>query len=277
MTDAVIDPAKGLPKFLTGTQIDARNSTGLAWVVIVLVLAIGVLSMWASFEAQLAVAGWAKLDGPAAIAVPGVIDGSIVVFSVAAVIQRSRGMSTLISWLFVGLYTAISMAGNSIHVLTESSITDQSSMIRAVGGSFVAAMMPVSVWLVTHVMTQLLVKVPKESREEIAAQIAAEDVAFKVERESVEAEIREQARRAEEMLEQQQEHEAAEAEWEELVRSSVEAAPGSPDRIAVEKRVRETLEEFDNNASKTAAFLRMEYHRVRHIRNKIAELQETTI
>lgn len=250
-------------RLLAGTRLDPRGSTGFSILVISMVLLVGVSAAVASFEGQMAVADWAMLRGPRAVVVPIVIDGSIVVFSLAAILKRSRGQSTLLSWTFVGVFTAISIAANALHVLIESPSTDQVMIFKAVGGAFIAGVMPVSIWLVTHILTDLLVEKPSLSRDDLRAQIARE-----IEVENAERARRTQLAQAENVAQeahaiQQRRDEAHLAEWAQIKDSPESSVNGTPEREKFIARVCSTYEAVGRNASRTAEVLGVTYPRVR--------------
>jgi hypothetical protein len=258
-------PGRELPvsRLLMGTRLDPRGSTGFSILVIFMVLLVGVSAALASFEGQMAVAEWAMLQGPRAVVVPIVIDGSIVVFSLAAILKRSRGQSTFLSWTFVGVFTAISIAANALHVLIEAPNADQTMIFKSVGGAFVAGVMPISIWLVTHILTDLLVEKPSLSREDLRAQIAQEiedENAGRIRAaELARTDKIERSKRAED----QRRSENLAAEWERIKDAPESSMNGTPEREAFVAHVRATYEECGKNASRTAESLGVTYPRVR--------------
>lgn len=267
LTDSTAMAGGGFSRLLTGTRLDPRDSTGFSILVISVVLLVGLAGATASFDGQMAVAGWAMLDGPIAFAVPVVIDGSIVIFSLAAILQRSRGQSTAVSWIFVGLFTAISIGANSAHVLIESQATGETLIVKAIGGAFVAGMMPVSIWLVTHVLTDLLVQKPELAPDELRARIAQEIEAENTERARL-ADVAAVERRADDERKLQLEREVAqEADWDRIKHSPESSVNGTEDRKLFVSRILDVYEREGQNASRTADRLGITYARVRSVLN----------
>ena len=263
LTDFATVGEQPFSRLLAGTRLDPRGSTGFSILVISMVLLVGVSAAVASFEGQMAVADWAMLRGPRAVVVPIVIDGSIVVFSLAAILKRSRGQSTLLSWTFVGVFTAISIAANALHVLIESPGTDEMMIFKSVGGAFIAGVMPVSIWLVTHILTDLLVERPSLSREDLRAQITQEIEAENAERTRI-TQLAQLDRAAQEARAiQQRREESHAAEWAQIKDSPESSMSGTPEREKFVTHVRSTYERLGRNASRTADALGVTYPRVR--------------
>src|SRR5690554_1252169 len=113
---AVLTPK--LSQIMKGNRLNPRASLGYTLTVLVTVLAVGVVGFAASFQGLLALGAWAGF-GVLAFTVPIVIDGSIIVFSMAAALQRNLGLATKASWAFVGAYTFISIVANAAHVVVD--------------------------------------------------------------------------------------------------------------------------------------------------------------
>ncbi|WP_431220343.1 DUF2637 domain-containing protein [Leifsonia xyli] len=261
-----------LGRLLSGTRLDPRRSTAFALLTIVSALVVGVMGMLASWNGLIAVAAWAQLAMPMNIAVPVVIDASIVVFSLAATLQRARGHSTLLAWTCVGLFTTISVVANAVHVLLPS---PDGPTPQVVIGACVAGLMPISILLVTHTETNLLVRRPTKSAEELRALDEAELDARQ------EIKDRRAALRAEQMQAQHQVEEAErrEGEWWEAwedVRALPEiGVPGSPDRKRLETMVIEAIERHEGNVQRASNELDYSYPSMRGIWKKHLASSET--
>lgn len=262
MTDFAAAGEQPFSRLLAGTRLDPRGSTGFSILVISMVLLVGVSAALASFEGQMAVADWAMLRGPRAVVVPIVIDGSIVVFSLAAILKRARGQSTLLSWTVVGVFTAISIAANAFHVLIETPNIDE-LIFKSIGGAFIAGVMPVSIWLVTHILTDLLVEKPSLSREDLRAQIELEIEAENVERALVAQLAKAEAAAQEALAVKQGQDEARAVEWGQIRDSPESSMSGTPEREKFVTYVRAAYEGLGRNASRTADALGVTYPRVR--------------
>ncbi|MEX1078521.1 MAG: DUF2637 domain-containing protein [Homoserinimonas sp.] len=260
MSSSTVMNVAAIPRILTGTRLDPRSSTGFSLLVLCTVLIVGAAATAASFSGQMALARWALLVGVVAYAVPIVIDGSIAVFTLAAVLQRSRGDSTIVSWSFVGLFTAVSVAGNALHVVSESPEADP---VRVIGGASIAGLMPVSMWLVVHVLINLLVQKPEFSPEQLKALELEAFHEYQGELSRRAAEAEEDRRRAAEVRALEQQKAARWAEWE-RVRDLPEASqPGTAEREFAEKMINSTYYgEAKQNSKEVARLLGISYKRV---------------
>jgi hypothetical protein len=263
LTDLATAREQPITRLLTGTRLDPRGSTGFSVLVIFMVLLVGVSAALASFEGQMAVAEWAMLRGPRAVVVPIVIDGSIVVFSLAAILKRSRGQSTFLSWTFVGVFTAISIAANALHVLIEAPSADETMVFKSIGGALIAGVMPISIWLVTHILTELLVEKPSLSREELRAQIAQEIEEENAERTRAAHLAKADVAAEEERFRHQVREDEFAAQWERIRDAPASSVSGTPERTAFVEYVQAAYENNGKNATRTADALGVTYPRVR--------------
>ena len=231
--------------------------------VLSLVVMVGGVGFTASFGGLTAVAKWAMLDGLFSLTVPLIVDGSIIVFSLAAILKKSRGESTIFAWICVGIFTVISIAANSTHVLLEANVAVENGILKAIGGAFVAGIMPISIFLVTETVIGLLVEKPKLAPEDLRAQIDAETKEKRArEAEALAAAVAED-RRIQAQKKSEMEQEARRQRWDELVASDASSVAGTPERREFEDYVYETYREHGDNASQTAKILGISYPRAR--------------
>jgi hypothetical protein len=234
LVNEVMGIGRGRIKLMTNGQLDARESSAFSLIVLIPVLVVGLCSMWLSFDGIVATGAWAMFSGFKVNLVPVVVDGSIVVFSLTAIWERSRGLSTWLSWMFVGVLTAMSALLNWAHVY----ITDEQA--QRVIGSVLALIMPLLVWAVTHKIVGLIVRPPALSPEETHAewrrQIAAEDVATRNAHDR---------RIADERI-------AAQRERFTYLLSLGKLKPGSPERQEQKEIIMSTYNRFERNKALAA-------------------------
>jgi hypothetical protein len=120
---------------------------------------VGVLaaaSFTLSFLGLIQAASWAGIPEYLRWLVPIVVDSTILVYAVAASVQRARGESTTLSWMAVGFFTLVSVLANGAHVLVPDGVQrDLDSTV--IFGAFLAAIMPVSLFFATETTVNLVV------------------------------------------------------------------------------------------------------------------------
>lgn len=121
-----------------------------------LVAVLAVASFTLSFLGLIQAAGWAGIPEQLRWLVPIVVDATILVYAVAASVQRARGESTTLSWVAVGFFTAVSVAANAAHVLAPGGVFAPVNG-TVVFGAFLAAIMPVSLFFATETTVKLAV------------------------------------------------------------------------------------------------------------------------
>lgn len=142
---------------------------------------VGVLaaaSFTLSFLGLMQAASWAGIPEQLRWLVPIVVDSTILVYAIAASVQRARGESTTLSWTAVGFFTLVSVLANGAHVLAPEGVpaTLDSTVIF---GAFLAAIMPVSLFFATETTVNLVVAPPYGSvaqrRKRARAQVVRAD------------------------------------------------------------------------------------------------------
>jgi hypothetical protein len=120
---------------------------------------VGVLaaaSFTLSFLGLIQAAAWAGIPEMLRWLVPIVVDSTILVYAVAASVQRARGESTTLSWMAIGFFTLVSVLANAAHVLAPSGApTEMNSTV--IFGACLAAIMPVSLFFATETTVNLVV------------------------------------------------------------------------------------------------------------------------
>lgn len=120
---------------------------------------VGVLaaaSFTLSFLGLMQAAAWAGIPEQLRWLVPIVVDSTILVYAVAASVQRARGESTTLSWVAVGFFTLVSVLANGAHVLAPHGVPAVLDS-TVIFGAFLAAIMPVSLFFATETTVKLLV------------------------------------------------------------------------------------------------------------------------
>ena len=137
----------------TRIEADGPLVTGIA-MALVAVLAAASFSL--SFLGLIQAAAWAGIPVQLRWLVPIVVDSTILVYAVAATVQRARGENTRISWAAVAFFTTVSVAANAAHVIAPDGVP-QPLTAPVVFGAFLAAIMPVSLFFATHTTVALAV------------------------------------------------------------------------------------------------------------------------
>lgn len=121
-----------------------------------LVAVLAVASFTLSFLGLIQAAGWAGVPEQLRWLVPIVVDATILVYAVAASVQRARGESTTLSWVAVGFFTVVSVAANAAHVLAPGGVLAPLNG-SVIFGAFLASIMPVSLFFATETTVKLAV------------------------------------------------------------------------------------------------------------------------
>lgn len=147
-------------------ETDARPATRLradsravVYSVVVLVAALGLTSLVASFQGLLTVASWALLPTTLRWTVPVSLDGAILVYTAVALVRRDRGESSRAAWTAVAAGTALSAAANALHVVATDPTVIDPTWVRGIGAG-VAALAPVLAAFAVHALADLAVAPP---------------------------------------------------------------------------------------------------------------------
>ncbi len=126
------------------------------WVVVALVVMLGITSFIVSFRALYDVAEWAGIGSQIQWAVPVFIDGAILTYAMSVLVHRSRGESTIPSWVSLGAFTAMSVTANAAHALSIPREQEWQAWI----GAAIAALAPIGVFAATEQLARLVVERP---------------------------------------------------------------------------------------------------------------------
>ncbi|AWY04894.1 hypothetical protein PBI_FLOOF_58 [Microbacterium phage Floof] len=149
-------------------QPDSRPVLIVATVITALLAAVSFLL---SFNGLAEAASWANVPGWLAWALPAYVDGAILVYTVAALVFRSRGESARLEWAALGLFAALSVAANGVHAWTTAP-----AWLQVALGVTLAALAPVSVLLTTHTLAKLVVAPPTAANDWTETELSVAEV-----------------------------------------------------------------------------------------------------
>ncbi|WP_415854148.1 DUF2637 domain-containing protein [Sinomonas sp. G460-2] len=135
------------------------DSRGVAMTALGLVGVLAAASFTLSFQGLIQAATWAGIPPLLRWLVPIVVDSTILVYAVAAAVQRARGEDTRLSWVAIGFFTAVSVAANAAHVLAPDGVPSTISP-AVVFGAALAAIMPLALFFATETLVSLIVAPP---------------------------------------------------------------------------------------------------------------------
>ena len=262
MTDIPIArPARAL--FAAAAKFDPKGSSFYRRTIVWQTIGIGVagsLYFWNGLYAAGIWAGAPRLAG----CVPAVIDGFIIVSSLIAIYKRSVGDSTFAAWSAVGIYTFISVAANALHPLIGEAA--EFAHLRVIVGAGVAALMPFSILMATHLASSIIVDKPEKVREEVRAEIVDMRATAQAEEGRIAEQAAAQEHRAQAQARRQRQELTRQTEWEQL-RESPEARKANTHER--DKFVKIVLQVFEGkgrgNAARTATLLEISEARVRQL------------
>ncbi len=116
-----------------------------------LVACLGLVSFAVSFAGLVSVAAWAQVPHWLRWAVPVFVDGALLAYTLAVLVQRARGESTRFAWSALAAFTAVSVAANAAHVLGAQTDPDW----RSWAGAGIAGLAPLAVFAATHTVIGL--------------------------------------------------------------------------------------------------------------------------
>ena len=140
---------------MSASRIDPDTRTVVV-LTVSLVGALGAVSFAVSFAGLVAVAEWAELPHWLRWAVPVFVDGALLAYTLAILVQRARGESTRFSWAALGTFTLVSVGANAAHVLGTGDVADWRTLV----GAGLAALAPLGVLAATHTVADLAIARP---------------------------------------------------------------------------------------------------------------------
>jgi hypothetical protein len=134
----------------TVVRIAADSRPVLAFTV-VLTLAVALASFALSFASLRDAALWGRVPEGLAFLVPVVIDASVLVYGLVALVLRARGRSSAWAWTLMFFFTVVSIGANAAHAY------DVGPELRTIVGVVLVALAPLSVLTSTHALASLVV------------------------------------------------------------------------------------------------------------------------
>ncbi len=113
------------------------------------------VSFLLSYAGLAEAAGWARVPAGLSWAVPVTIDGSILVYTIAAWVFRARGESARLAWAALTMFAVLSVVANAVHAWGDSP-----AALRTGLGMVIAGLAPVAVVLTTHTIGRLIIAPP---------------------------------------------------------------------------------------------------------------------
>jgi hypothetical protein len=145
-------------------------------VAVILVSVVAVASFTVSFAGLLSVAGWASIPVFIRPLVPVAIDATQLVYTLTAVIQKSRGGRAWFSWLAIILFTAVSVVANAAHVLAPRFDTGAAWYgwnAQDLAGAAICALMPVALFFATHTVVGIVTGTDARTEESVRSVVPA--------------------------------------------------------------------------------------------------------
>jgi hypothetical protein len=131
------------------------DSPVVAVVAVATTAGLAITSFLLSYSGLGAAAVWANVPGWLAWAVPVTIDGSILVYTLAAFVFRHRGESARLAWASLATFASLSVVANSVHAWVDAPET-----LRTGIGVVVAGLAPIAVLITTHTLMRLVIAPP---------------------------------------------------------------------------------------------------------------------
>lgn len=129
----------------------AADSRPVLVFTVVLTVAVALASFALSFASLRDAALWGRVPESLAFLVPVVIDASVLVYGLVALVLRARGSSSAWAWTLMLGFTVVSIGANDAHAY------DVGPELRTIVGVVLVALAPLSVLTSTHALASLVV------------------------------------------------------------------------------------------------------------------------
>lgn len=129
----------------------AADSRPVLVFTVVLTMAVALASFALSFASLRDAALWGRVPESLAFLVPVVIDASVLVYGLVALVLRARGSSSAWAWTLMLGFTVVSIGANAAHAY------DVGPELRTIVGVVLVALAPLSVLTSTHALASLVV------------------------------------------------------------------------------------------------------------------------
>ncbi|MFD6443626.1 DUF2637 domain-containing protein [Promicromonospora sp. NPDC060204] len=138
----------------------AADSRPVLVFTVVLTIAVALASFALSFASLRDAALWGRVTEPIAFLVPVVIDASVLVYGLVALVLRDRGRSAAWAWTLMFGFTVVSIGANAAHAY------DVGPELRTIVGVVLVALAPLSVLTSSHALGSLVVAVRRTTEPE---------------------------------------------------------------------------------------------------------------
>jgi hypothetical protein len=129
----------------------AADSRPVLVFTVVLTVAVALASFALSFASLRDAALWGRVPESLAFLVPVVIDASVLVYGLVALVLRARDASSAWAWTLMLGFTVVSIGANAAHAY------DVGPELRTIVGVVLVALAPLSVLTSTHALASLVV------------------------------------------------------------------------------------------------------------------------
>ncbi|GHH69508.1 DUF2637 domain-containing protein [Promicromonospora soli] len=129
----------------------AADSRPVLTFTVVLTVAVALASFALSFASLRDAALWGRVPEALAFLVPVVIDASVLVYGLVALVLRARGRSSVWAWTLMFFFTVVSIGANAAHAY------DVPQEVKVLVGVVLVALAPLSVLTSTHALASLVV------------------------------------------------------------------------------------------------------------------------
>ena len=143
----------------------AADSRPVLVFTVVLTVAVALASFALSFASLRDAALWGRVPEALAFLVPVVIDASVLVYGLVALVLRARGRSSAWAWTLMFGFTVVSIGANAAHAY------DVGPELRTVVGVVLVALAPLSVLTSTHALASLVVADAPVPAPDVAAEL----------------------------------------------------------------------------------------------------------
>ncbi|WP_129782872.1 DUF2637 domain-containing protein [Promicromonospora panici] len=129
----------------------AADSRPVLVFTVALTVAVALASFALSFSSLRDAALWGRVPESLAFLVPVVIDASVLVYGLVALVLRARGRSSAWAWFLMFGFTVVSIGANAAHAY------DVGPAVKVLVGVVLVALAPLSVLTSTHALASLVV------------------------------------------------------------------------------------------------------------------------
>ncbi|MBW9207977.1 DUF2637 domain-containing protein [Mumia sp. zg.B17] len=152
MSESLHHPGFTVPRRMT----ISTESRVLLWLAVLGAATLSAVTFMLSFAGLVDVAAWANIRPSLRWAVPVFIDGAIIVYTVAVLVERGRGQRPIFAWTALATFTVVSVSANGSHAWAAHGVLTWQTVV----GTLIAALPPLGQLAATHTMARLVVEPP---------------------------------------------------------------------------------------------------------------------